>query len=134
MDIAAIRSRIPRKMADPRIVKPKPSEVIYLSPDDVIEAVFGKKEPVATKIKVTVECNSSAFVCFLSLVKSRLTQTERVFRIEDLGFPLARAESDTGSSSSHAVVRLYPSDEFMRFAADLFAGDFDIDTETGDPK
>ena len=75
---------------------------------------------------VEIVCDSSPFVLFAKLLESRLKISERSFELGDLGFELFRAESDFSSASAgKLVVRLYPSDGFLRFATTIFAEDFD---------
>lgn len=81
------------------------------------------------KVESTIElvCDSSPFILFAELLQGRLQGSERSFSLSDLDFELFRIESDLSSASAGKhVVRLYPSDRFLRFAATIFAGDFDL--------
>lgn len=76
---------------------------------------------------VNVICDSSPFILFTKLFEGRLQVSERTFDLGDLGFELFRVESDFSSASAgKLVVRLYPSDRFLSFAATVLAGDFDL--------
>jgi len=71
---------------------------------------------------VEIVCDSSPFVLFAKLLESRLKISERSFELGDLGFELFRAESDFSSASAgKLVVRLYPSDGFLRFCVRQFS-------------
>jgi hypothetical protein len=81
----------------------------------------------SSSVQMSVVCDSSPFVLFTKLLESHLKISERSLDIVDLGFELFRIESDLGSASTgKLVVRLYPSDSFLRFAATVFAGDFNL--------
>ena len=76
---------------------------------------------------VSIECDSSPFVLFTKLFESRLKVIHREFDLSDLRFELFRIESDFSSTDAgKLIVRVYPSDSFLRFATTILAGDFDL--------
>jgi len=82
---------------------------------------------VMTSANVSIECDSSPFVLFTKLFQSRLKVSHRAFDLSDLGFELFRIESVFSSTDAgKLIVRLYPSDSFLRFATTILAGDFDL--------
>ncbi len=76
---------------------------------------------------ISIKCDSSPFVLFTKLLDGRLKVGERTLDFSDLCFELFRIESDFSSAGTgELVVRLYPSDGFLRFATTVLAGDFDL--------
>lgn len=81
----------------------------------------------SSSVQLSVVCDSSPFVLFTKLLEGSLKISERSFDLGDLGFELFRVESDFGSASAgKLVVRLYPSDSFLRFATTILARDLDL--------
>lgn len=81
----------------------------------------------SSSVQLSVVCDSSPFVLFASLFKAQLEGCEQLSDLGNLGFELFRIESDHGSApAGKLVVRLYPSDRLLRFAATALADDFDL--------
>lgn len=78
---------------------------------------------------ITINCDASPLMLFTKIFEAALQGRERLLDLSDLGFELARVESDLcAAGTSELLVRLYPSDAFLRFAATVFAGDFNFGT------
>ena len=76
---------------------------------------------------MNVVCDASAFVLLVKLVEFRLNASQRTLSLCDLGFELCRIESEASTADAgKLVVRLYPSDAFLRFVAAHFARDVDL--------
>jgi len=80
-----------------------------------------------SEVTIEVVCDSSPFQLFAKLLERSVEFGERPLDLGNLGFELFRVESDfDATTTSKLVVRLYPSDRFLRFAATFFARDFDL--------
>jgi hypothetical protein len=78
-------------------------------------------------IKLAILCDPSPFLLFAELFKRALEASQRPLSLGDLGFELARFETDHGPAGAGEItVRLYPSDAFLCFAATALAGDFNL--------
>lgn len=78
---------------------------------------------------ITINCDASPLILFTKILEAGLKGRERFLYFADFGFELARVESDLcAAGTGEFLVRLYPSDAFFRFAATVFAGDFNFGT------
>jgi len=69
---------------------------------------------------ITIKCDASPLILFTELLDSALQSRERLFNLSDLDFELARIEHDIScANTGELLVRLYPSDSLLRFAATL---------------
>jgi hypothetical protein len=76
---------------------------------------------------ISIKCDASPLVLFTELLTGALQSRDRLFNFSDLGFELARVEHDVSSANTgELLVRLYPSDSFLRFAVTLLAGDVNL--------
>jgi hypothetical protein len=76
---------------------------------------------------VSLEVDPKPIMLFIELFKRALEASQCALDIGDLGFELARVETDgSATETGKLVIRLYPSDSFLDFAATTLAGDFDI--------
>ena len=76
---------------------------------------------------ITVNCDASPLMLFTKIFEAALQGRERFLDLGDFSFELARIESDfCAAGTGELLVRLYPSDAFLRFAATVFAGDFNF--------
>lgn len=83
---------------------------------------------MAEKTKsIAIHCDASPLILFIELFKRSLKLLNRPIYISDLPPKLFRLEQDSSAAGTGIItVRLYPSDSFFRFAATLFAGDFNF--------
>jgi hypothetical protein len=78
---------------------------------------------------ITINCDTSPLILFAKIFEAALKGRERFLNFGDFGFELARVESDLcAAGTGELLVRFYPSDAFLRFAATVFAGDFNFGT------
>jgi len=76
---------------------------------------------------LSIKCDASPLILFTELLNGALQRRARFFNLGDLGFELARVEHDVSSAKTgELLVRLYPSDSFLRFATTLFAWDVNL--------
>jgi len=82
---------------------------------------------------ITITCDGSPFILFVELLDRFLKGVKRALDLGDLGGELCRVESDYGSAGAgKCVVRLYPSDGLLRYAATALAGEVNLDgVDTG---
>ena len=72
---------------------------------------------------INLHCDASPLTSFAELLKLGLKGGDRSFCLNDLGTELVRSEvDDLSASTGEVIVRLYPSDAFLRLAATLVAG------------
>jgi hypothetical protein len=77
--------------------------------------------------KITMKCDASPLIEFTKLLQGVIESRNCSFSLGNLGFEFVRVENDFSSASAgEVVVRLYPSDGFLRFAAAFLAGQFDL--------
>lgn len=78
-------------------------------------------------MNLTIRCDASPLRLFIKLFEAALQGRKGSLNVGDLGFELARVEDDVGAADAgEMVVRVYPSDAFLRFAVTVFAGDADF--------
>ena len=76
---------------------------------------------------LTLSCDTSPLMTFLALFKHALESSKRSLQLGDLGFELVRVEHDySAAGAGELLVRLYPSDAFLRFAATIFARELNL--------
>lgn len=79
--------------------------------------------------KTNIICDSRPLVLFAEVFKAVLQIRKRSLDLRDLGFELARAELNVGAAGTdELVMRLYPSNAFLRLATAVLAGKFDLGT------
>jgi hypothetical protein len=72
-------------------------------------------------------CDAQPLISFAKVLERFLEFRKGTLCLGDLGFEVARVDSDVGSTGTgEVVVRLYPSDALFRFAGAVLAGDFDF--------
>lgn len=90
------------------------------------EAAYGQSRLTAG-LGMAITCDASPLLLFTKIFQAALQGREGLFDLGNLGFELARVESDfCTAGTGKTFVRLYPSDAFLRFATTVFAGDFDL--------
>ena len=91
------------------------------------EAACGQSRLTAG-LGMAITCDASPLLLFAKILEAALQGRERLFDLGNLGFELARVESGfCAAGTGETLVRLYPSDAFLRFATTVFAGDFDLE-------
>ena len=71
--------------------------------------------------------DASPLLLFTKIFQVALQRRKRLFKLGNLGFELTSVESDfCATGTGKTLVRLYPSDVFLRFATTVFARDFDL--------
>jgi hypothetical protein len=76
-----------------------------------------------TQSNITLKCDPSPLIEFTKMLQGVIKSRNRSLSCGYLGFELVRVENDHSSASAgEVVVRLYPSDGFLRFAAAILAG------------
>ena len=76
-----------------------------------------------------VTLDASPFLSFAKLFQRCLEGVNSPAGLGYDGFQLWRADADAGSTAANeTVIRLYPSDAFLRFASAMFASEINLDT------
>jgi hypothetical protein len=82
---------------------------------------------MATQQSLTVKCDSTPLLLFINLFNRALKVSKRSVDLGHFPFELFRVENDfCATRAGEVLVTLYPSDCFLRFAATIFAGEFDL--------
>jgi hypothetical protein len=72
-----------------------------------------------------LSCDSSPIVSFSKMLECALKVSKRALNLSDFPFELARVDVDRSSTNAgELMIRLYPSDAFLRFASTIFTGQF----------
>lgn len=96
--------------------------------------LFFKQPKVSKSTALKITCDSAPLRSFTELFEAALKVRNLSLDLGNLTFELARIDTDfSAASAGELTVRLYPSDAFLRFAAAVLAGNFDLGTikETG---
>lgn len=84
-------------------------------------AIDEKKPPLGV---VDVVCDAQPLLLFAEILQGFLKRSKGGVNFGDLPLELARVESNLcAADAGKLLVKLYPSDAFLRFAGAIFAGD-----------
>jgi len=77
-------------------------------------------------IEIVIRCNSAPLITYLDLLKESSKARKAFFDLGDLGFELARIETNSRSATTRELlVTFYPSDALLSFVATALAGNRD---------